>query len=240
MAVSLSDDTRAALQQISTATITLQLLKRSVRNVYMRGVAPLAPASERLVGVATTLRFIPMREDLSTPDILADRENPQRVAIDTIEPGAILVIDARGVSDCAALGDILAERIKQRGGGGVVTDGGVRDASAVAAVGLPVFAAGPAAPASLAAHTPVDRDLPVGCGGVAVVPGDVMVGDGDGVVVIPAALADEVARDGVSQEEIEDFVKLQVEKGRPVIGLYPPDDKIRAEFEEWVAAGKPR
>ena len=176
MAVSLLEETRAALQRISTATITLQLLKRGVRNVYMRGVAPLAPPSERLVGVATTLRFIPMREDMSTPDILADRENPQRVAIDTIDPGAILVIDARGVSDCAALGDILAERIKQRGGGGVVTDGGVRDASAVADVGLPVFAAGPAAPASLAAHTPVDRDLPVGCGGVAVVPGDVLVG----------------------------------------------------------------
>ena len=163
MAISLSEETRAALQRISTATITLQLLKRGVRNVYMRGVAPLAPPSERLVGVATTLRFIPMREHMSTPDILADRENPQRVAIDTIEPGAILVIDARGVSDCAALGDILAERIKQR---------------------------------------------------VVVV-----------VVVIPAALADEVARDGVDQEEIEDFIKRQVEKGRPVIGLYPPDEK---------------
>ena len=170
MAVSLSEETRAALQRISTATITLQLLKRGVRNVY-RGVAPLAPPSERLVGVATTLRASYRCGKMSTPDILADRENPQRVAIDTIEPGAILVIDARGVSDCAALGDILAERIKQRGGGGVVTDGGVRDASAVAAVGLPVFAAGPAAPASLAAHTPVDCDLPVGCGGVAVVPG---------------------------------------------------------------------
>lgn len=236
----LKNDTRDALRGISTATITLQLLKRGIRNTYMRGVAPLAAMSERLVGEAVTLRFIPMREDLSTPATLADKQNPQRVAIDTIPEGAILVIDARGVADCAALGDILAERIKQRGAAGVVTDGGVRDAEAVSAVGLPIFAAGPAAPASLSAHTPMDRDLPIGCGGVAVIPGDIIVGDGDGVVVIPKALADEVARDGVEQEGIEAFIKLQVEKGRPVIGLYPPDDTIRAEYTEWVAAGKPR
>ena len=138
-----------------------------------------------MVGEAVTLRFIPMREDLATPGILADRNNPQRVAIDNMPQGAILVIDARGVGDCASLGDILAERIKQCGGSGVVTDGGVRDAAAVMEIGLPIFAAGPAAPASLAAHTPIDRNLPIGCGGVAVIPGDVLVGDGDGVVVIP-------------------------------------------------------
>lgn len=235
----MQDETRAALGAVSTATITLQLLKRGIRNTYMRGVKPLADMPERLVGEAATLRFIPMREDISTPASLADRNNPQRVAIDNIAPGAVLVIDARGVDDCASLGDILAERIKQRGGAGVVTDGGVRDAAAVAAVGLPVFAAGPAAPASLAAHTPVDRDLPVGCGGVAVIPGDIIVGDGDGVVVIPRALADEVARDAVDQEGIEAFIKREVENGRPVIGLYPPDDDIRAEYAAWVEAGKP-
>ncbi|MEL0110858.1 MAG: ribonuclease activity regulator RraA [Rickettsiales bacterium] len=233
------DDTRETLKRISTATITLQLLKRGIRNTFMRGVAPLAAMDERLVGEAVTLRFIPMREDISTPAILADKNNAQRVAIDTIPEGAVLVIDARGVSDCAALGDILAERIKQRGGAGVVTDGGVRDAAAVAAVGVPIFAAGPAAPASLTAHTPVDRDLPIGCGGVAVIPGDIIVGDGDGVVVIPQALADEVARDGLQQEGIEAYIKLQVEKGRSTIGLYPPDDAIRAEYAEWLAAGKP-
>lgn len=235
----LQDETRETLKQISTATITLQLLKRGIRNTYMRGVAPLAPMEDRLVGEAVTLRFIPMREDLATPESLGDKNNPQRVAIDTMPAGAILVIDARGVADCASLGDILAERIKQCGGAGVVTDGGVRDAAAVAAVGLPVYAAGPAAPASLAAHTPVDRDVPVGCGGVAVIPGDVIVADGDGVVVIPRALADEVARDGAQQEDIEAFIKLQVEQGRPVIGLYPPDDRIRAEYAAWVAAGRP-
>lgn len=236
----LNDDTREALKRISTATITLQLLKRGIRNTYMRGVAPLAAVSERMVGEAVTLRFIPMREDISTPAILADKQNPQRVAIDTIPEGAVLVIDARGVGDCAALGDILAERIKQRGGVGAVTDGGIRDAAAVSEVGLPVFAAGPAAPASLTAHTPIDYGLPVGCGGVAVIPGDIIVGDGDGVVVIPKDLADEIARDGVEQEGIEAFIKLQVEKGRSTIGLYPPDDTIRAEYADWVAAGKPR
>ena len=147
------------LAQVSTATITLQLLKRGIRNTYMRGVAPLGPVVERMVGEAATLRFIPMREDLATPESLADRNNPQRLAIDNMLAGAILVIDARGVGDCASLGDILAERIKQCEGSGVVTDGGVRDAAAVMEIGLPVFAAGPAAPASLAAHTPIDRDL---------------------------------------------------------------------------------
>lgn len=235
----MKDETREALGRISTATITLQLLKRGIRNTYLRGVRPLDAANSRMVGEAATLRFIPMREDLSTPAILADKGNPQRVAIDSIARGAVLVIDARGVAECAALGDILAERIRQRGGAGVVTDGGVRDAAAVAAVGLPVFAAGPAAPASLTAHTPIDKDLPVGCGGVAVIPGDIMVGDGDGVVVIPRALVDEVAAGGLEQEGIEAYIKKQVEKGRPVIGLYPPDEKIRAEYDEWVEAGRP-
>ena len=235
----MKEETKKTLAQVSTATLTLQLLKRGIRNTYMRGVAPLGPMAERLVGEAVTLRFIPMREDLSTPAILEDHNNPQRVAIDTIPAGAILVIDARGVADCASLGDILAERIKQRGGAGVVTDGGVRDAAAVAETGLPVFAAGPAAPASLAAHTPIDRDLPIGCGGVAVIPGDVLVGDGDGVVVIPKDIVDEVARDAFDQEDIEAFIKREVENGRSTIGLYPPDDGIRAEYAKWVEAGRP-
>ena len=176
---------------------------------------------------------------MSTPAILADHINLQRVAIDTIPAGAILVIDSRGVADCTSLGDILAERIKQRGGAGVVTDGGVRDAAAVVETGLPDFAAGPAAPASLAAHTPIDRDLPIGCGGVAVIFGDVLVGDGDGVVVIPKDIVDEVARDVFDQEEIEAFIKREVENGRSTIGLYPPDDGIRAEYAKWVEAGRP-
>ena len=121
----------------------------------------------------------------------------------------------------------------------MVTDGGVRDAAAVVETGLPVFAAGPAAPASLAAHTPIDRDLPIGCGGVAVIPGDVLVGDGDGVVVIPKDIVDEVARDAFDQEDIEAFIKREVENGRSTIGLYPPDDGIRAEYAKWVEAGRP-
>ncbi|MEC8201259.1 MAG: hypothetical protein VX085_17095, partial [Pseudomonadota bacterium] len=131
------------------------------------------------------------------------------------------------------------ERIKQRGGAGVVTDGGVRDAAAVVETGLPVSAICPAAPASLAAHTPIDRDLPIGCGGVAVIPGEVLVGDGDGVVVIPKIIVDEVARDAFDQEDIEAFIKREVENGRSTIGLYPPDDGIRAEYAKWVEAGRP-
>ncbi len=229
----MKEETRELLQRISTATISMQLLKRGFRNVCMRGVRPLDPGRARIVGEAATVRFIPMREDLASPEKLGERTNPSRRAIDGVPAGAVLVIDARGVADCAVIGDILAARIKVRGAAGVVTDGGVRDAEEVRGVGLPVFCAGPAAPASPVAHAAADAGVPIGCGGVAVLPGDVIVGDGDGVVVIPADLADEVAAGGREQEEIERFIREKVEEGRPVIGLYPPDDAVRAEYDAW-------
>jgi regulator of RNase E activity RraA len=234
-------DTRDKLKTITTATITMQLLKRGVHNVYMRGVRPLNPIStaERMVGEAYTVRYIPMREDLFDLSKLASPENLARRAIEECPAGAIMVIDARGEADCGTYGDILATRLKHRGVAGVVTDGGVRDAAAVGAIGLPAFAAGPAAPASPTMHIPVGLEEPVACGGVTVYPGDVLVGDGDGVVVIPQALADDVARDGADQDGIEDFIQKLVASGRPVIGTYPPNDKIRQEFEDWIVAGKP-
>ena len=151
----------------------------------------------------------------------------------------ILVMDARGVADCGTMGDILAMRLKVRGVEGVVADGGIRDANAVRDIGLPVFCAGPAAPASPTAHIPADVQVPIACGGVAVFPGDVLVGDGDGVVVIPAELVDEVAVSAAEQDGIEDFILKLVASGRPVIGTYPPNDEIRRQYAEWVSAGRP-
>jgi len=234
-------ETKETLKTITTATITMQLLKRGVKNTYMRGVRALNPmqVGERMVGVAYTVRFIPMREDLFDLALLGSPENLARRAIEECPAGGVMVIDARGAADCGTYGDILATRLKIRGVEGVVTDGGVRDAVEIGVIGLPSFAAGPAAPASPTEHVPVGLNEPVACGGVAIYPGDIIVGDSDGVVVIPPALADEVARDGAEQDGIENFIQKLVASGRPVIGTYPPDDGIRKEYADWVAAGKP-
>ncbi len=232
-------DAIETLRGVTTATLTLQLIKRGYRNVAMRGVEPLHEMSERLVGRAYTLRFVPMREDLSTVESLADRTNPARRAIEEAPEGSVLVIDARGEPDYGVIGDILALRLLARGVAGLVTDGAVRDAEALAATEFPVWCGGLAAPASIHGHASGDVDVVIGCGGVAVVPGDVIVADTDGAVVIPAALVDEVARDGAEQERLERFVQLKIRRGAPVFGTYPPDDATRAEYQEWIAAGEP-
>jgi len=234
-----NEETRALLMGVSTGTLTYQLLKRNIRNVYMRGVLPMHPVAERMVGVAYTLRLIPMREDIADLAHLASPRNFARRAIEECPAGGVLVTDARGERDCGTIGDILITRLKSRGVAGIVTDGGVRDADAVREIGLPVFASGPAAPASPTAHCPVGLQEPIACGGVAVYPGDIIVADGDGCAVLPHALADEVARDAAAQEGIEEFIQKLVACGRPVIGTYPASDKVRAEYAEWLAAGKP-
>ncbi len=234
----MAPDTVERLAGVTTATVSMQLLKRGITACYMRGVAALAPGA-RLVGPAYTLRYVPMREDLAPLAQLGDADNAARRAIEECPAGAVLVCDARGVTDSGTIGDILLLRLARRGVAGVVSDGGVRDVAACREVGLPVFCAGPAAPASPSAHVPADLEAPIACGGVAVLPGDVLVGDEDGVVVIPAALAEEVARDAVEQEDIEAFIALLVGQGRPVIGTYPPTDAIRGEHRRWVEAGRP-
>jgi len=227
------------LAKISVATVTMQLLKRGIRNVSMSGVRPLNDPVQRLIGPAYTLRYVPLREDLSTPDVLGRPDYPPRVAIESAPDGSVLVIDGRGRGDLAVIGDLLAERLKIRGVAGVVSDGGIRDCDAALAVGLPLYAAGPAAPASVAGHAAADIETPVACGGVAVFPGDIIVGDADGIAVIPQALAAEVARDGIEQERYERFAKLKIQEGRPVPGVYPPNEATKAEYEEWVKAGEP-
>jgi regulator of RNase E activity RraA len=235
----MQDKTRDRLRQITTATISYQLLKRGIRDIYMQGVAPLNPGGERVVGVAYTLRYIPAREDVSDLANLGSAANLARRAIEECPAGAILTVDARREAHCGTIGDILATRLKVRGAAGMVTDGGVRDAEAVKAVGLPVFSAGPAAPASPVLHIPAGLQEPIACGGVAVYPGDVIVADGDGCVVVPQELADSVAEDATGQEGIEAFVQKLVAAGRPVIGTYPPTDAVRREYETWLSEGCP-
>ncbi len=219
------------LRGVTTATVTMQLLKRGIRRSAMEGVGPLSPGGARIVGVAYTLRYIPMREDLATAQVLGAPDYAPRVAIEDCPPGAILTIDARSEVDCGVIGDILAERLKQRGVAAVVTDGAVRDAVGVTATGLPVWCAGAAAPASITAHAGGDLQRPIGCGQVAVIPGDVLVCDDDGVAVVPQALAAEVARDGEEQERLEAWIQARVAEGRPTSGLYPPNEATRAEYE---------
>jgi regulator of RNase E activity RraA len=230
----LSDVTLRVLEQVSTATLTTQLYKRGLRNVWMQGVAPLdRVTTSHLVGPAFTLRNIPAREDLATIETLGDPEFPQRKAIETVPPGYVLVQDCRGERNGASIGSILATRLKVRGVAGLVSDGPVRDCSVIAALGFPVFCSGASAPLNLIKHHPADINLPIGCGGVAVFPGDIIVGDGDGVVVVPRHLADEIATDAAEQEHLEDFLITLVQDGAPLRGTYPPSEETKAAYRAW-------
>ena len=220
------------LKGVTSASAAMELLKRGLRNCFIRGARPLSPVAGRMVGVAYTLRFIPMREDLSGPDVLSDRDYPPRKAIEEVPPGQILIVDARGETSAGVIGGILATRLQKRGAAGVVTDGAVRDASDLAALGLPIFCAGAAAPASLGAHFGADLQVPIACGGVAVLPGDVLLGDGDGVVVIPRALVSEIAADGIEREQREAFLQHRIEAGASTFGTYPPDQATLADYAQ--------
>lgn len=221
------------LARVSTATLTSVLLKFGLRNTFMTDVHPLAPGT-RLVGQAYTLRYIPMREDLDE-DALQGRfdnlTNPQRIAIEHVGPGDVLVMDARGEIRAGTIGNILVTRMKHRQAAGLVTDGAFRDAAGIAAVGLPAYCRGTHAATNVTLHHPVDVQLPVACGGVSVFPGDALVGDGDGVIVIPRHLAEEAAARALEQERRERFILSKVQGGASIIGVYPPDAETLAEFE---------
>ena len=234
----LSRATLEALRSVSTATLTMQLFKRGLRRVAMQGLLPLDPGTPRLVGPAFTARFVPAREDISTRESYA-RPGSFREAIEAAPTGSVLVLDARGEAAIGTLGDILAARLKARGVAGAVSDGAVRDAEEVRKVGLPVFCAGIAPSPSITGLHFADWQTPIGCGGVAVLPGDVIVGDGDGVVVVPRALADEIAAEAPEQERFERYVQLRVRAGAEVVGLYPPDEATLAAYRRWLEAGEP-
>ena len=223
-------DIVATLATVTTATLTTLLLKKGLRNAWLRGPRPLDRGLPRIVGRAFTLRFVPAREDLATPESLA-RPVSTRAAIEAMPEGCICVADARGVQDAGIFGDILCARMKKRSVAALVTDGAVRDVAAVRATQLPVWCAGVAAPPSVAALTFVGWGETIGCGAVAVVPDDWIVADEDGAVVIPAAMIDEIVQSAPEQERLEAWIMGEVEKGRALPGLYPPDAENKARYE---------
>jgi regulator of RNase E activity RraA len=219
-------------RRISTATLTSQLQKRGFANTFMMGVQPLRPEL-RLAGQAFTLRFIPMREDIEPPGETDNRTSKQRLAVEAVGPGDVLVIDARGDVRAATLGDILAARIKQRGAAGIVTDGAFRDTPSIRALDLPTYAQGQNPYASTRIHHSQDINVPIGCGGVAVLPGDLIVGDGEGVVVVPRSVAEEVVQAAYEADEREIFIMSKIQTGSSILGVYPPDEHTLAEYEQW-------
>ncbi len=232
--VPLDQRTIGLLRNVSTATIATLLYKMGYRNCYVQGVAPLGHDQPRMVGPAFTLRYIAAREDTDPIEAFREPDHPQRVAIETCPPGSVLVMDCRQDATAASAGSILLTRLQVRGGAGTVTDGGIRDAAGAGALDMPVFAAKPSAPTNLTKHHAVDIDVPISCGGVAVYPGDIVVGDADGVMVIPRHLADQIAVDAGPMEDFEEFVLQEVLSGVPVIGLYPATDPdTQARFELW-------
>ncbi|MBU3711692.1 MAG: ribonuclease activity regulator RraA [Limnohabitans sp.] len=220
----------ATLQKVTTATLTTVLLKKGLRNVWIRGTIPIRPGQPRLVGRAFTLRFVPAREDLATPESWGSPIST-RAAIEDMPAGCIAVADAMNVTDAGIFGDILCARMAKRGISALITDGVVRDMAGVLGTGLPVWCRGAAAPASVTSLTFVAWQQPIACGGVAVFPGDVIVVDQDGAVLIPANLLDEVIPLAVEQERLEAWIMSEVERGVPLPGLYPPNAEAKARYD---------
>lgn len=235
--MALKSTTRDQLLKVSTATLCTALFKRGLRNQFIQDVRPLNGNLPNMVGEAFTLRYIPAREDLNPISVFQDRSHPQRVAVEQCPPGAVMVFDSRKNPRAASAGSILVTRLKVRGCAGVVTDGGFRDSPEIAEMEFPAYHNRPSAPTNLTLHQALDINVPIGCGDVAVFPGDVMVGDREGVVVIPAHLADEIAHEATEMTAFEDFVTEKVQEGRSILGLYPPtDEQSQADFQAWRQA----
>ncbi len=230
----LDPSTRDQLKAVSVATLTTCLFKRGLRNQFIQDVHPLNPAAGPMVGEAFTLRYIPAREDLNPITVFQDRSHPQRKAVEECPPGAVFVVDSRKDPRAASAGAILVSRLMVRGCAGIVTDGGFRDAPEIARLAIPAYHNRPAPPTNLTRHQALDINVPIGCGDVAVFPGDMVVGDAEGVVVVPAHLAAAVAAEAVEMTAFEDFVAEEVLKGRSILGLYPAtEDRTRTDFARW-------
>lgn len=234
----LPDTTRQKFMAISTASIATALFKRGLRNQFIQGVSPCRSYGRNMVGQAFTLRCIPAREDRNDISVFRNPAHPQRVAIESCPPGWVLVIDGRQNARAATAGSILVTRLAVRGAAGIVSDGGLRDVEGISALDMPAYCAGPSAPTNLTAHEALDIGLPIACGDVAVFPGDVMVGDGDGVMVIPAHLAEEIAGECAGMESYEAFAMEEVRGGATIVGLYPcTKDEVRDRYEAWLKRG---
>src|SRR5215469_9207198 len=217
----LTGATRAKLEKVSVATLCTALYKRGLRNQFIQDVHPLNPEAGPMVGEAFTLRYIPAREDLNPITVFQNRSHPQRKAVEDCPPGAVLVMDSRKDARAASAGSILVTRLMKRGVAGVVTDGGFRDSPEIAKLAIPAYHNRPSAPTNITLHQALDINVPIGCGDAPVWPGDVIVGDGEGVVVIPAGIADEIADEAFEMTAFEDFVAEKVKEGRSILGLYP-------------------
>jgi regulator of RNase E activity RraA len=232
-------ETREKLKTVSTATLATALFQRGLRNQMIQDVRPLNPGSASMVGEAYTLRYMPAREDLNPISVFQDRGHPQRKAVEECPEGAVFVIDSRRDARAASAGSILVSRLMKRGVAGIVTDGGFRDSADIARLAIPAFHNRPSAPTNLTLHQAIDINVPIGCGDAPVFPGDVVVGDSDGVIVIPAHLADEIADEAVEMTAFEDFVTEQVMEGRSILGLYPAtEERTRTDFVAWRKANK--
>jgi 5-oxopent-3-ene-1,2,5-tricarboxylate decarboxylase / 2-hydroxyhepta-2,4-diene-1,7-dioate isomerase len=228
--VTLSDDARAALRQVSTATLTVQLDRRGIRSTFLTGLRPTRP-DLRMVGYAHTLRYVAFRADVR--ESLKGAEDAQKRAIESVSPDDVVIMEARGETGAGTIGDILAARVLARGGAGIVTDGGVRDTPGVAELEIPTFYRASHAASLWSAHIPLDVDVPITCAGVLVMPGDVVVGDAEGVVVLPAALAEEIAHDALEVERREAFALERVQAGESFRGLFPLSEHRRPDYERW-------
>ncbi len=230
----LNDETKSRLEKVSVATLCTALFKVGLRNQFIQDVTPLGTNGTNMVGQAYTLRYIPAREDLNPISVFKDPTHPQRVGVEECPSGFVMVIDSRKDPRAASAGSILVARMMQRGVAGVVTDGGFRDSPEIAAMGIPCYHNRPSAPTNLTRHQAIELNGPIGCGDVAVFPGDVVVGDDEGVVVIPLHIADDISREAEEMTAFEDFVTEQVNTGHAVIGLYPAtSDAAQAAFEAW-------
>jgi regulator of RNase E activity RraA len=235
--MALKPETKSLLMGVSTATLCTALFKRGLRNQFIQDVHPLNAKLPNMVGEAFTLRYIPAREDLNPISVFLDRSHPQRVAVEQCPPGAVLVFDSRKNARAASAGSILISRLMVRGCAGVVTDGGFRDSPEIAEMPFPAYHQRPSAPTNLTQHQALDINAPIGCGDAPVFPGDVLVGDREGVVVLPAHLADEIAQEAAEMTAFEDFVGEQVLAGRSIMGLYPATDpQTKDDFAAWRQA----
>jgi regulator of RNase E activity RraA len=232
--MALKPETRDKLKTISTATVATALFKRGFRSQFIQDVHPLSPVQPVLVGEAFTLRYMPAREDLNQLAVFRDRGHPQRKAIEDCPPGAVMVMDSRKDARAASAGSILVTRLMKRGVAGVVTDGGFRDSAEIARLGFPAYHHRPSAPTNLTLHQAIDINVPIGCGDAPVFPGDVILGDSDGVIVIPANIADEIAEEAYEMTAFEDFVTEQVTGGMGIYGLYPAtNEQTMVDFAAW-------
>jgi regulator of RNase E activity RraA len=233
----MNPETKQKLMGVSTATLCTALFKRGLRNQFIQDVRPLNAGLPNMVGPAFTMRYIPAREDLNPITVFQDPAHPQRKAVETCPEGAVFVMDSRKDPRAASAGSILVSRLMKRGVAGVVTDGGFRDSPEIARLPFPAYHNRPSAPTNLTLHQALDIDVPIGCGDVADWPGDIVVGDAEGVIVIPAAIADEVAAEALEMTAFEDFVSEKVMEGRSILGLYPPTDPASVtEFAAWRQA----